>query len=915
MALSNIYIYNYNNYFNRRVKKEASLAGYGTPIYSLTNTNFNPSDGVITAHVLGTNDYNGKGDYLIETDSANNILSRWFIVEADRTKTGQYQVVLKRDVIVDNYSIVTNAPCFIKKAMVDYNNPLILNSEGMTYNQIKKEEILLKDKSNTPWIVGYLNKKGIIDTYTFSISASTGTTTLTGVTSVIKAIQHAKDQYGNSYDNTIPVKGPNDTYGWTFDSLTHEFTWNTPWTLMDRTNTIEVQYKGDFSTTAEFEYLTEPSGYIEAENLPWEFNPYDTMLGGFNPNASEQLTIDGIDSIYRGKVTRADLVLNKNSNGKFMPYYSSATEDSYNPDLNDSMFPLYQSSRSVAFDSAFWLQSYVKKVVDYNYWSFTQADMNTLIDTIGLKAVNGDPTSYNNAIIKYQGNFYRLTVGNAQTTTQSFTIKSGALYDKHQEYLQQLVSYWNNHQLAEDTMYYHIATGNVPGTSIPVVGNAFWGNVAVRKFPLTITRISNTVTRAMALEFPGTIIETQDAPYNMFCMPLNSVHLVNANVDTNPEATLQMSWQLPLSLGSNLYDLQLLPYCPIQSVINAAGNIVEVGTEGIEFSYLWDKDPNGYKIYNVCFFCRNTKGTFDIDTNLSVGNFTSDAAKNVKIESETVTYRLVSPNYNGQFEFKVSHNMNPITKINVDYEYKPYNPYIHVSPVWSANGLYGNDYDDARGLICGGDFSLPIVNDAWTEYQITNKNYQAIFDRQIQSMQVNFNLQQKMKDDQALIGIFTSTAAGTGAGAAIGGGWGALAGAALGLTAGVAGAFGRTLDAKYETQQYTEQVSAMKDTFKYQLQNIQALPYSLSKVSAYNNNNKLFPFLEKYTATDKEVEALIKKITYTSMEIGVVDTIDNYIVPSNLNFLSGELLILDGLDDDTHVANEIYNEIKKGVYI
>lgn len=914
MALSNIYIYNYNNYFNRRVKKEASLAGYGTPIYSLTNTNFNPSDGVITAHVLGTNDYNGKGDYLIETDSANNILSRWFIVEADRTKTGQYQVVLKRDVIVDNYSIVTSAPCFIKKAMVDYNNPLILNSEGMTYNQIKKEEVLLKDKSNTPWIVGYLNKKGDINTYTFSINASSGTETLSGVVNVITAVQHAKDQYGNSYDNTIPLKGPNDTFGWTFDSTTHAFTWNTPWTLMDETNTIEVQYKGDFNTTAEFEYLTEPSGYINAEDLPWEFNPYDTMLGQLNTSASYQLELEGINSICRGRVTRGTVSFTKNGNN-YRVYTSSAYEDTYNPDLTDSMFPLYRPSQGIGVDPAFWLKAYMKDIVDYGYFSWTQADIDTLISSINLKPYSSDPSSYNDRIVKYQGNFYRLTVGNLQSTTESFRQSSGANYDKYQQYLQTLTSYWNDHMLSDDEMYYHIATGYVPGTQTPVLGNDFNGRVSVNKYPLTITRISNTVTRAMALEFPGTMIETQDAPYNMFCMPLNSVHLVNANVDTNPEATLQMSWQLPLSLGSNLYDLQLLPYCPIQSVINASGNIVEVGTEGIEFSYLWDKDPNGYKIYNVCFFCRNTKGTFDIDTNLSVGNFTSDAAKNVKIESETVTYRLVSPNYNGQFEFKVSHNMAPITKINVDYEYKPYMPYIHVSPVWSADGLYGNDYDDARGLICGGDFSLPIVSDAWTEYQIQNKNYQAIFDRQIQSMQVNFELQQKMKDDQALIGIFTSTAAGTGAGAAIGGGWGALAGAALGLTAGVAGAFGRTLDAKYETKQYTEQVSAMKDSFRYQLQNIQALPYSLSKVSAYNKNNKLFPFLEKYTATDKEVEALINKITYTSMEIGVVDTINNFIVPNSLNFLSGDLLILDELNDDTHVANEIYNEIKKGVYI
>jgi hypothetical protein len=77
-------------------------------------------------------------------------------------------------------------------------------------------------------------------------------------------------------------------------------------------------------------------------------------------------------------------------------------------------------------------------------------------------------------------------------------------------------------------------------------------------------------------------------------------------------------------------------------------------------------------------------------------------------------YRLVSPNYSGQFEFNLSKMFTNTVSFNVDYTYKPFNPYIHINPVFS--GLYGNDWDDARGLICGGDFSLAVVNDAWTQY-------------------------------------------------------------------------------------------------------------------------------------------------------------------------------------------------------
>ena len=452
---------------------------------------------------------------------------------------------------------------------------------------------------------------------------------------------------------------------------------------MNHTNTITVQYESDYTTSAEFEYLAEPSGYIDAKDLPWEFSPYDTMLGNVNNSASYQLELEGINSICRGRVTRGTISFTKdtfNSN-KYKVFTANATESAYDPNLTDNMFPLYRPSQGVGVDPALYLKYYMKDIVDYDYFTLTQADIDNIVSSINLKPYSSDPTSYNNRVVKYQGNFYRLTVGSLQSTTQSFRQSSGVNYDRYQQYLQVLTSYWNDHMGSDDEMYYHIATGYVPGTTTPVLGNDFNGSIAVNKYPLTITRISNTEIRALALEFPASKIKTLDAPYDIFCMPLKQVHLVNANVDTNPDATLQMAWQLPIRFGSNLYDLQILPYCPIQSVIKANGDITEVGTEGIEFSYLYDKDPTGYKIYNVCFFCRNSKGTFDLDVNLSVDNYTDNAAYNVKIESETKKYRLVSPNYSGQFEFNVAMNVEPITKINVDYEYKPYTPYIHVCPV------------------------------------------------------------------------------------------------------------------------------------------------------------------------------------------------------------------------------------------
>ena len=166
--------------------------------------------------------------------------------------------------------------------------------------------------------------------------------------------------------------------------------------------------------------------------------------------------------------------------------------------------------------------------------------------------------------------------------------------------------------------------------------------------------------------------------------------------------------------------------------------------------------------------------------------------------------------------------------------------------------------------------------------------------------------------NKTIMNTLTGAIGGAAVGAKVGGGWGALAGAVVGTGTGLAGGL---LDEYSMEKYYGIQESYTKDSFQLQLGNIKALPYSLTKVSSLNNNNKLFPFIEKYEATETEVQALINKITYTSMTVGAVDTIANYIDANEKHWLSGEILIMDNLGEDSLLAGTIYEEIKKGVYI
>ena len=173
-----LFLRGFNNYFNRTVKKYSTLTDYennSTSYVDFKDINFNPNDGVVTELVVGSVnqkennkplawDVEGTPDYLIcyeTTDGVDTIISRWFILESERTRDGQYRIALKRDVLAEHFDSIMTAPCFVEKGFVnDVNSPFLYNSESMTYNQIKQKETLLKDNTGCGWIVGYVSQDG-----------------------------------------------------------------------------------------------------------------------------------------------------------------------------------------------------------------------------------------------------------------------------------------------------------------------------------------------------------------------------------------------------------------------------------------------------------------------------------------------------------------------------------------------------------------------------------------------------------------------------------------------------------------------------------------------------------------------------------------------------------------------------------
>lgn len=396
--------------------------------------------------------------------------------------------------------------------------------------------------------------------------------------------------------------------------------------------------------------------------------------------------------------------------------------------------------------------------------------------------------------------------------------------------------------------------------------------------------------KGFSYTIPANRPRLNDAPYDMFCMPYGTYDNLGSKDLYMKAATAAMA-TLNVGASAELYDVQLLPFSPTLSTTTITD--IKDASENVIGKVYWATESSFSK-------------TILLDQPIGV--------ENKKIDNICNKYRLVSPNYSGQFEFTAAAN-NGISGFKVDCTYMPINPYIRVAPLFG--GLYGKEFNDARGLICGGDFSLPVVNNAWVSYQQNNKNYQAIFDRQIQNLEFTNDINRRMDRINAITGTVSGTASGAMAGS-MAGPWGAAAGAVVG---GVASGVGGVADIAINESVRQENMSYTRDRFKLELGNIQAQPYSLSKTTAFTANNKIFPILEYYTCSEREKLAVASQIAQYSMNVGVIGTLKEYISNSwsykdiqARKYIRGTFTQIKGINDDFHLLNTINQELSRGIY-
>ena len=414
------------------------------------------------------------------------------------------------------------------------------------------------------------------------------------------------------------------------------------------------------------------------------------------------------------------------------------------------------------------------------------------------------------------------------------------------------------------------------------------------------------------ITIPKAARECLDSPYDVFCIPANS-YSITANGTTYTNHTINGTGpesiagkiSKALTAGGVLYDIQLVPFCPLVAdsdwSIESDGASASNVESGVDYVV---SDQTGSKA--IIIFCKYSEFSF---TTRAYYGYNLSTALNVKIDSETRKVRLISPNSGSMFEFTPSKlglrgATNQIT-INVKCTYKPYSPYIHIYPTFSD--LYGyNRSLENRGLICGGDFSLPLLNDAWSSYEIRNKNYMNAFNRQIENMEIHQDYQRT----QQMLSIATGAIGGAVGGAILGGGVG-------GVVGGLASAIGGIADFEMSEKLRTEALDYTKDMFGYQMGNIKALPVGLGRVGATVIDSFIFPAVEIYTATSEEVTALTNKIQWNGMSVGRIGTFNDFKsrASTSCRYIKAQIIRMADLHEELHTAKAISDELYKGVYI
>lgn len=404
------------------------------------------------------------------------------------------------------------------------------------------------------------------------------------------------------------------------------------------------------------------------------------------------------------------------------------------------------------------------------------------------------------------------------------------------------------------------------------------------------------------LQIPATGALVQDAPYYMLCIPEPGTKLKIGNQTWTQEVdAYQIYNQLQVNFGAFVYDVQYVPYTPYAIDITIDGTVVLPDSSQVGFA----KTAAG-AIEAGVYFCNKDRFWFTVEPQLP-DTYNALSAIKTKVSSETKFARLCSMDGSAMLTVNLAKN-NGLAPLRMSVRYAPYQSYISIQPQWSM--YYGADIGlkDTRGLNITTSNSVTRISNQWQNYVLNNANYQSIFDRQIQSMDTQFDIQANAAVRNMVFGVLN-----TGAAAAMSGSPGSVIG---GLAGGGLGLIQQGQEYVDRVDSFRENRSLSTDMFNLQNGNIKARADTLSKVNAMSPIYNTWPYIEIYDATPEDKAALTTYITEFSMNIGALTSqLSAYVTPNPnaRKYIQADIVRLSG-KFDAHMADVIKSVISNGIY-
>lgn len=820
-----ITLLNFESYYTRRIKLYNTISEYADyVITTYNNINFIYNDGVNTTQILNYNPAqydNQEPTYVLIQDYDTGELSRWFVINSIRTRKGQYQLSLHRDLIADNIDNVLSATTYVERGYCDdILDPAFYNEESILIDKPLNSVYELRDDSQAAWLVAYVAgtnsaiSKEKIDDKTWEDTT----------------VNYTTGQIIYQYEDTT-----------NYDSFSSF--WKAKLGISDINSSVIDTNVPSYAT---FHVHT-----VQDTGGSWEFSRY--IYRHYSVDINESRLVNSLYVSFSSSGARPDWEW-VYSGDDILP----DTGHFYTPDALTALNDITQS-----FPSS---------------------------DLLRLKSI---PSGY----YMINGVTYYLSSEDGYDVT-----KRRWPSDLDNSNSPQLMSILNN--------YFHFP--NIDEGSISKSLGAYLYTIS-RQYRLTPSPTLSTST------FKISKSRNTGNSYDILCTPINvrGDRTIYCNGKTyTADNAINLYKAFSQYWGTSpVYDVQILPFCPVSYITPYATDESQLrfNVKNMTAERDYTLTEEGIPV----FYINTTDREFEINRvwrannnidSITFPNWSTIGGSYMKTKYMAADYKLYSPNFNSEYVIPLMKN-GGLNRIHVDMTCLPNQPWIRVRPVWE--GLNGINYDDAKGLILGGSYSLTQLTNAWTEYQYTNINYQNIQDSTIQYQQAQYDITNQKNLISGALNTVSSTISGAVGGALVGGIPGAIAG---GLASAGASIGGLVADQYYDKKSQQLTIDYSQEQFALQTGNVKAQTSTISRLTAVNSNFKYFPQLLVYVANDKDIDALDAKWENCGMSIGRIGKLINYLNEGKNQFVKGKLIRNDNMHYSFDYYNAIGQEVAQGFF-